>query len=376
MLIGIDASRANRPNRTGVEWYCYHLIQALKKLTQGDRHQWVLYTREPLRDGLERLPENWYEMRAGWPPKYLWTQVRMSWEMMRRPSDILFVPAHVFPPIHPEKTVVTVHDIGFKRMPHLYKHVAKRYHVISTNKIVKSSARIVTPSEFCGREIVDVYGVDPSRIAITHLGIDHGVYRPVEDYESIERTLALYHIARPYFFFIGRLEEKKNIVNLIKAFDAFKAQRGYGDPTMLVLAGPEGYGFGAISAQIEASPNKAQILRLGYVPEEHVPILTSAALGYVHIAWYEGFGIPPVQAMACGCPVIAANNSCLPEILGEGNAIFVAPDDVDATARAMDRLVSDPTLVLELRRKGIEQASKYTWEATAQETLPVLTEWL
>ena len=120
MLIGIDASRANKPVKTGVEWYAFHLIQELKKQTAGSRHQWALYTNEPLTGELAQLPENWYEVRARWVPKYLWTQVRMTWEMWRRAPDVFFEPAHVLPPIRPEWSVVTVHDIGFHRYPLLY----------------------------------------------------------------------------------------------------------------------------------------------------------------------------------------------------------------------------------------------------------------
>jgi glycosyltransferase involved in cell wall biosynthesis len=376
MLIGIDASRANKPKKTGVEWYAFHLIEALKKLTVHDGNQWVLYTREPLAGGLEKLPENWFEVRAKWPPKYLWTQIRMSVELSRRPCDVFFSPAHVLPLFRPDHSVVTIHDVGFRRMPHLYKAHTKWYHELTTREMVGSGSRILTVSEFCGRELVELYHADPSRIAITHLGIDHDRYRPIEDQSIIERALERYRISRPYFFFIGRLEEKKNIVNTIKAFDLFKRQRGTGDPTSLVLAGPHGYGFDAIKRQIASSEYRSQIMELGYVAEEDVPLLTAGALGYVHLAWYEGFGIPPVQAMACGCPVIAANNSSLPEVLGEGNALFVRPKDISGAAEAMTRLAGDETLRAMLRVRGIEWAKKYTWEETARQTLPVLTEWM
>jgi glycosyltransferase involved in cell wall biosynthesis len=376
MLIGIDASRANKPEKTGVEWYAWHLIQELKKLTQGDGNSWVLYTREPLKNELSALPENWYEVRAGWPPKRLWTQVRMSWEMWRRPADVLFVPAHVLPPIRPEKSVVTVHDVGFRRMPHLYKQADKKYHEMTTRNILKTSARIITVSKFSGQEIVNLYKADPSRIAITPLGIDHDVYKPLDDPDKVEAVLRKYQIPKPYFFYIGRVDKKKNIVNLVKAFDAFKVHRGLGDPTNLVLAGKPGYMYSEIKKQIKASPYKEQIIELGYTPEEDVPALINGAQAYLQVTWYEGFGIPPLQAMACGIPVIAADNASLPEVIGEGNALFVPPDGIDKTARAMERMITDKELVESLRAKGIEHAKDYTWEAMAKKTLPVLTQWV
>ncbi|MBD3251410.1 glycosyltransferase [Candidatus Uhrbacteria bacterium] len=375
MLIGIDASRANKEQKTGVEWYAYHLIQELKKLTINDGNQWILYTREPLKEDLATLPENWFEVRAKWPPKRLWTQVRMSWEMWRRPCDVLFVPAHVLPPIRPDNSVVTVHDVGFKRMPHLYKQADKSYHDHTTRRIVRTSARIVTVSEFSAKELVALYGAKPENIAITHLGIDHNRYRQQEQ-AGVDEVLLKYHIPKPYFFFISRLEAKKNLVNLIKAFDAFKVHRGLGDPTQLVLAGKPGYQYSEIKAQINASKYQDQILELGYVPEEDVPLLMAGATGYLNLAWYEGFGIPPIQAMACGTPVIVADNSSMPEVVGQGNGLFVPPDGIDATARAMERFVSDPGLVADLQTKGLQRVKQFTWEMTAKQTLPVLTKWL
>lgn len=376
MLIGIDATRANKAQRTGVEWYAFHLIQELKKLTHGDRHQWVLYTREPLTGPLAELPENWYEVRAGWSPKYMWTQARMSWEMWRRPADVLFVPAHVLPIIRPEKSVVTIHDVGFHRYPKLYKPQQIAYHERTTRHIAKTEARIITVSEFSGRELSDLYGIDTRRIAITYNGVDHDLYKPSTRPDEVEANLKRLQVPRPYFLSIGRLESKKNIVNLVKAFNVYKTHRGVGDPTHLVLAGPKGFQYDEIKKAIQSSPFKSQILELGYVKEEDKPFLYAGAKALVHVSWYEGFGVPPVEAMACGCPVIAANNSSLPEVLGEGNAVFVPPDQTDLIARAMDRFDNEPSLSIDLREKGIARAARYTWRGTAEATLPVLTQWI
>jgi glycosyltransferase involved in cell wall biosynthesis len=375
MIIGIDASRANKANRTGVEWYAFHLIQELKKLTAKDGNTWVLYTREPLTGPLAELPENWYEVRANWFPKYLWTQVRMSWELWRRPPDVFFVPAHVLPMVRPLKSVVTIHDVGFHRFPKLYKSAQIAYHERTTQHISHTDARIITVTEFSGREIAECYGVDTKRIAITPNGIDHDLYKP-QDAQAVEVALKRLQVPRPYVLSIGRLEAKKNVVNLIKAFNVYKMQRGVGDPTHLVLAGPKGFEYELIKKEIDASPFKNQIVELGYVAEEDKPLLMAGAKALIHISWYEGFGIPPVEAMACGCPVIAANNSSLPEVLGEGNALFVPPDQTEVIARTLMRLDDEPGLPASLKEKGIAQAAKYTWKHTAELTLPVLTQWI
>jgi glycosyltransferase involved in cell wall biosynthesis len=376
MLIGIDASRANKPVKTGVEWYSWHLIQELKKLTVKDGHSWILYTNDPLKDELAELPENWYEVRAKWPPKRLWTQVRMSWEMWRRPIDVLFVPAHVLPPIRPDRSVVTIHDVGFHRIPKLYSKADIGYHETTTKSIAKSDARIITVSEFSGREIVDLYKVKSQRIAITYPGVDHDLYRPIADGSSIEAKLKQLHVPRPYFLYIGRLEAKKNVLNLVKAFDVFKMHRGVGDPTHLILAGVPGNGFDEIKKAINASVFKHQILQLGYTDEENIPYLLNGAEALVHVSLYEGFGITPVQAMACGCPVVSSDAASLPEVIGTGNAIFVPPMQTEVISRALERIVSEHGLKEALRQKGIARAARYTWKATAEATLPVLTQWI
>lgn len=374
MIIGIDASRANKKIKTGVEWYSWHIIQSLKKLTANDGNTWVLYTREPLLDLLSDLPENWYEVRAGWPPQKLWTQVRMSWEMWRRPADVLFVPGHVLPTVRPERSVVTIHDVGFRRFPRLYKKADIEYHEVTTAHIAKTEARIISPSEFTGRELIDLYHVDASRIAITPLGVEHERYRKL-DHESVREVLIKLHVPEPYFLSLGRIEAKKNILNLVKAFNVFKAKRGVGDPTHLVIAGTPGFQYRLIKKEIDASPFKSQIIELGYVSEDDLPYLINGASALIHVSWYEGFGLPPLESMACGTPVIASQVASLPEVIGSGNALFVPPANTDDIAHAMERIMDNPELRASLGQKGLERAKLYTWRRTAELTLPVLKEW-
>jgi glycosyltransferase involved in cell wall biosynthesis len=375
MIIGIDASRANKQAKTGVEWYAWHLIQELKLLTKGDNNSWILYTNEILRSGLEQLPENWYEVRAHWPIKKGWTQVRLSWEMWRRPPEVLFVPAHVLPRVLAKKNVVTVHDVGFHRFPNLYKSRDRQFHEFSTKDIAKHAQRVITVTEFSGREISELYGIPSDRIAITPNGVDHDLYRPLADSAGIEERLQRYRLRRPYFLAIGRLESKKNIANLIKAFTLFKARRGIGDPIHLALVGNPGFGYEEIKKAIAESSFKDYILQLGYVPEPDMPYLLNAAEALIHPSWYEGFGIPPVQAMACGCPVLSSNAGALLEVIGPEAAVYFPPGEPEAMVAAMNRIIDESGLKQKLRMAGIIRAAKYTWRATAEKTLPVLTQW-
>ena len=374
MLIGIEATRANKPTKTGVEWYAWHLIQELKKTTVGDGNSWILYSNQILTGGLEALPENWYEVRAKWPIAYGWTQMRLSYELYRRHVDVLWMPGSTLPRYTPKQTVVTAHDIGFHHLPKLYKPRQVHIHERAMHEMKKRAARIITVSAYSGREIAEAYDIDPGKIAITPLGIDHELYRPITDREAIEERLRRYHIAEPYFMTVGRLEAKKNIVTLVKAFNSLKTRLGVGNPHRLVLVGTSGFGYEEIKREIAASPFKSEILELGYIPEADMPYLMNAAEALIHPSWYEGFGFPPVQAMACGCPVISSNVTSLPEVLGDA-ALYFAPSEPEQLAEVMRKFVEDSEKKIVLRAAGLVQAAKYTWQKTAELTLPVLTRW-
>lgn len=371
MLIGIEATRANRQQKTGVEWYAYHLIQTLKRLPEAERHTWLLYGNDPLMYGLEKGPNNWHETRHSWPPKYLWTQLRLSWEIFRRPPDAMFVPAHVLPRAIPRRTVVTIHDVGFHRYPELYPWYQRWYHEWSTRDMVKRATTILTVSEFCKREIVELYGASPEQIVVTPLGIDHNRFHPVAQAEK-DAALERLQLAQPFYLFIGRLERKKNVTLLVDAFHRYKERRGNDDPMQLVLAGLPGEGADQIYRQAQSGAGAEAIRFLSYVPEELKPALLSAATAYIQPSWYEGFGLPPIEAMACGTPVLSSNAGSLPEVVGDGNALFFRPDHPEGLERAMSEIVDNGSVHDKLALRGLEWVKRYTWEATARKTLETL----
>ena len=364
MLIGIEATRANKPTKTGVEWYAWHVIQELKKLTANDNNSWVLYSNHILTGGLEQLPENWYEDRIKWPLPFGWTQMRLSYELYKRPVEVLWLPGSTLPRYFPKQTVITVHDIGFHRYPKLYKPRQVHIHERAMQEIKKSGARILTVSEFSGREIAEAYGIDPSRIAITPNGIDHSVYQPITDEEAMEVRLRRYQISRPYFLSIGRLETKKNIVMLIKAFTSFKTRMGVGSPYRLVLAGAPGFGYEDIKREIANSTSKSDIIELGYVPESDKPYLMSAAEGLIHPSLYEGFGIPVLEAMAVGVPVVASDIPALHEVGSDAvsYASMASQDLADFILKSINTVGYRGAKIAD----GLERVKEYGWQKTAK----------
>lgn len=370
MRIGVEASRANRLERTGVEWYAYHVMEELARLPGAAQHEWLAYTESPLQPDLRAAIPHWRETVLPWFPKYLWTQVRLSLEMYQHPPDVLFVPAHVLPRVLSKKAVVTVHDIGYHRFPSLYKPIQVAYHEITTRDIVRSGAKIITVSEFCKREIMEVYKAAQDQIVVTPLGVDHVRYRP-QSQEEQTRVREKYHLAKPFLFFIGRLEEKKNIQRVVEAFCL--AATHLSEEVELVLAGPTGKGWETVSRWLRTHPMRARVRLLGYLPEMDKPALTAAAHGYIQASLYEGFGLPVLEAMACETPVLCSNTASLPEIVGSARALFFDPTSVEEMSFTIQKLFSLPLHERdEMRRLGVEHARAYTWQRTAEKTLPVL----
>jgi glycosyltransferase involved in cell wall biosynthesis len=363
-LIGIDASRANVAARTGIEWYAYNVIQELKSVIPSTVRV-ALYSREPLRDGLEVLPPNWESRVLDWPPRFLWTQARLSWEMLVRAPDMLFVPAHVIPFLLPRRTVTTVHDVAFVVEPQAYGDGGRAYLRFATAYAI-SRAELITVSEFSKKEIVERFNAAPECVAVTPLGFDASRYRPVP-HDEAARVAAKYDIHDPYFLFVGRLERKKNLAGLLRAFHAYKERQGAQDRTALVLVGKRGRGFAEAMDAIKGCEAEGFVHELGYVPVDDLPYLYAGATAFVFPSWYEGFGLPVIEAFACGVPVIASGVASLPEIAGEA-ALYVDPANPESIADAMGRLRDDADLRGRLIEEGLLRASRFTWRRTAELT--------
>ncbi len=383
MLIGIDASRARLAGRTGTETYSLHLIRAL--LLSGPGHRYRLYTNGPpppeLLTGLAKGDEGAapsapaagkqrpdVEVRS-LPFPRLWTHVRLSAEMVRHPPDVLFVPAHVLPLVHPRRSVVTVHDLGFLAYPEAHRTAARRYLVWSTGWNARQAAAVLADSEATRADLVRRYGVAASKVHVVYLGRDEKL-RPVRDPEALARVRARYGITGPYLLYVGTLHPRKNLGRLVEAFC-----RQAGAPAMaslrLVMAGKRGWLVDDLFARVARCGLGDRVLFPGYVDDADLPALMSGALAFVFPSLYEGFGLPVLEAQACGVPVMTSNNSSLPEVAGDA-ALLVDPHDVDAIADAIYRLATDDALRAELVRRGFENVKRFSWEKCARETLAVL----
>lgn len=394
MIIGIDASRANIAERTGTEWYAWHLTKRLPALLPSDHIR--LYVREPLRDDFLPLPENVEIRILRWPPQILWSHIRLAWELLWHPPAVLFIPADTVPLVHPPATVTTVHDVAFERFPELYRtrsvqrrlgwlrplvHVTVRlltlgqysaseldYHRWSVRHALRTSRKILTVSEFSKREIVDTLHADPSDIVVTPLDeMQPSTFLP----SPTETSTIISSLGLPerYIFFIGRLEVKKNIVGMIKTYADYV--HSVAKPIDFVLIGSPGHGWEAAKAVIDQEGISSHVHVLGYQPADIARAVMRQARALLFLSRYEGFGIPPLEAMRHGVPVVAARSGSLPEVLGPA-ARYVDPDQPREAAQALREVLDDPAIRQACIVAGRRQAEQFSWDRTARQTADVL----
>lgn len=374
-VYGIDASSANKEQRTGVEWYAYHLIQALKKQPLEEDERVVLYSDKELQTDLAGSPVTWQNKVLHWPLKRGWMQGRMSLEMLMHAPQVLFVPSQALPRVlkndaaNKKFTVTTIHDTAFDTYPEFYGSEVRKFRAI-TKLAVKKATHIIVPSEQTKRALMEKYHVSETRLTVTPLAADLDRYKQLPERE-LEPVLRKYRLSnKNYFLHIGRMDDKKNITTIIRAFEIFKKRRGFGDPFELILIGPPGRGFEVMKKYYQASEAKDRIKYLGWINEDEIPAILNGAFAYLFPSWYEGFGIPNLEAMACGIPLITSDIPVHHEVAADA-ALFVPPAEVDSWARSMGELVANGRVRDELIQKGLERAKMFSWDRTAKETLEV-----
>jgi glycosyltransferase involved in cell wall biosynthesis len=366
VLIGIDASRATARERTGTENYTLYLLRAL--IARGQAHRFRLYFGQAPEQGL--LP---HDERVEWrviPFPRLWTHLRLAWELGRHPPDVLFVPAHVLPLLHPKHCVVTVHDLGYRRYPQAHTRGSRWYLEWSTRHNVRAAERVIADSEATQRDLHEFYGVPAHKIVVAYPAGGEG-FAPVRDETKLAQVRRRYGSGESYFLAVGTLQPRKNLPTLLTAFGSLVRDGALADGTRLVIAGRRGWLYEETIATVRALGLEGRVVFTGYVPQEDLPALLSGALAYVLPSWYEGFGLPVLEAMACETPVICSNVSSLPEVAGDAALLF-APDDPAALARAMRQVHAEPALRDELAARGRVRAQAFSWERCADQVLAVL----
>ncbi len=368
LTIGVDASRAISPHPTGTENYSIQIIRRLLRL--GEDVGYRLYLPRvpaglPERLGMSGAAKERVEWRV-MPFPRLWTHARLSWEMALHPPDVLFVPSHVVPLVHPKRSVVTIHDLGYLRFPQAHTRWQRLYLHLSTRWSARAASEVIAVSRVTADDLVRHYGVSREKVHVVYHGLDDRVkYVPPEEREPV---LARYSLAgERYILYLGTIQPRKNLERLVQAY-ARLHQRG---KVKLVIAGKRGWLSEAIFREVERLGAAGDVIFTGYVPEEEKPSLISGAAVFAFVSLYEGFGFPLLEAQACRVPVLASDTSSLPEIAGDG-ALLVNPMDVDAMSRGLARLLEDDRLRARLVEKGVENLRRFSWEESARQVFRLL----
>lgn len=366
MHIAIDAHSVGA-RLAGNESYATNLIEALARIDTVNRY--TLYVTK--REAVERFSNRWpnFSTRMTLPHTPLVRiPLTLSAELRRNPVDVLHVQFSA-PPFAPCPVVVSIHDLSFEHLGPTFKRRSRMQLRLTVRQSARKAAQVLALSQHARQDIIDTYGIAPTRVTTIPLAAP-AHFRPVTDDAELQRVRQTYGIEGAYILSLGSIQPRKNLVRLVSAYAHLQRERAASDLPKLVLAGKRGWLFDDTLRAIEESGVAKSILLTGYVADADLPALYSGAVCFVYPSYFEGFGLPPLEAMKCGAPVIAGNRTSLPEVVGDAG-LLVDPFDEAAIAEAMARLIDNSDLRAELRLKGLQRAELFDWHQTARQTLAI-----
>ncbi len=370
MRICFDLSPAAH-RHAGIGRYAHELLAALTRIDRANTYRVFhnqLAFNERVDAPLDPLPRTVIPLTAKpWRMSVLLADfLRVPMDRWIPGIDVFHGTDHLLPPLRRARTVFTLHDLIFKFFPEYHLPLNRAFLGLMLPRFLRRADAIIAVSECTKRDAIRLYHLPPEKITVIYEGVDTAL-RPVEDKNLIEQPRARYAHGQPFVLYLGTIEPRKNLIALI---DAVRALRARGLPHRLLIAGRKGWLYQATFDHVTRTGMSEAVVFLDYVPDAELPALFAACDAFVFPSLYEGFGLPPLEAMACGAPVVCSNTSSLPEVVGEAAVLF-DPRDVGEIAGAIERVVSDVALRDELRAKGIAQAAKFSWERAARETLAV-----
>jgi glycosyltransferase involved in cell wall biosynthesis len=371
MIIGIDGNEANIEHKVGIGEYAFELLTQFEKSTHsassGQNLKFRIYLKSEPRPEMPKAREGWEYRIIG--PKKMWTQFALPFSLLldSKKPDVFFSPSHYAPRFSLVPTAISIMDLSYIHFPQLFtKH--DLYQLVNWTKYsAKQAKRIFTISNFSRDDIIKTYKKRSSDVITTYLGIKEteDLKHKAENMDELEKK---FKIAKPYILFVGTIQPRKNIAKLIEAFAKLKTEN-----LELIIVGKKGWLWEEILAAPEKFKVADRVKFLDFVGNEDLPVLYKNAQCFVLPSLYEGFGLPVLEAMQFGCPVVTSNVSSLPEVGGEA-AIYFDPESIDDMAEKIDKVVADEKLRAEMTEMGYNQVKKFSWEKTARETLKVLEE--
>lgn len=370
MIIGIDGNEANVPEKVGISEYSFELLHQFKEFhlpTGGSNFQFRIYLKNDPRSDMPQESENW-KYRIVKPAK-LWTQIGLPLNLYShkpRP-DVFFTPTHYAPRFCPIPTAISIMDLSYIHFPQLFRkrdlYKLRNWTAYSARK----AKAIFTISQASKNDILNEYSIDEKKIHVTYPGIKPD--NTMGDTISIDSLQKKYSLRKEYILFVGTLQPRKNIVRLIEAFA--KTKKDSKKEIELLIVGKKGWLFEEILSAPERFGVENDVKFLEFISDEELTTLYKHAICFVLPSLYEGFGLPILEAMKNGCPVITSNVSSLPEAGGEA-ALYIDPQDVSDIAKKIHLVLTDKKNRDDMIKKGYGQIKKFSWERTAKETLSVL----
>jgi len=368
LRIGIDA-RVMSVRLGGIGRYMLEMVRSMAAREKAKDHEFILYPGKDI-DSVD-LPDNWRCSQRRLTSRGILRS--LSYPSLARKDRLdAFYSADYLGPVLPMpcRTVITIHDL----IPIVYPRVTRFQHRLVGSfllpRTIKNATAVVSVSDATKQDILRHIRIPEGRIKVIYEGKNEAFYPRDRDDRGVRAIRSRYGIGDdPYFLSLGISDPKKNGKNIVRAFSEIVTRSE--NRCTLVLAGNTGHGASSLKRMVDELRIQDRVLFPGFVPDEHLPLLMNGARGLCFPSLYEGFGLPVLEAMACGCPVITANVSSLPEIAGNA-ALLVDPNDVDKISQAMERLLHDDALYDELKAKGIARAEGFSWEQAAEELLDLL----
>jgi glycosyltransferase involved in cell wall biosynthesis len=370
LRIAIDAHSVGT-KLGGNESYAVNLIEALAQIDEVNEYTLFVTTAE----ARDRFHQRWpnFKVRSTLPhTPLIRIPLTLSAELRKHPVDVLHV-QFTAPPFCPSPVVVSIHDLSFEHLPETFHRRSRIQLRLTVRSSARRAAQILTLSEHTRRDIIDTYGIEASRVTAIPLAAP-GHFYPVEDNRELQRVRHTYGIDGQYILSVGSIQPRKNLARLVQAYARLRAslrdKHSETELPKLVLVGKRGWLYDETFRALQESSVADSVILTGYVPESDLPALYSGAICFVYPSYFEGFGLPPLEAMKCGSPVIVGNLTSLPEVVGDAG-LTVDPFDVRSIAEAIEKLLNDSVLRHELSVKGRRRAETFDWRKTAQQTLQI-----
>lgn len=365
MRIAFDGTTLT-PGRTGVGYYTEHLLQHLAREVEQTGDEIVVVSNKPI-DTQAPLPRH-VRVHEGhrFPIRIGWMQFRAAAALEALQPDVAHFTNGMIPWAAPSATIVTVHDMSLRLYPQCHPVRRLLLNRPLMHVAIQQASSIVTVSESARRDLLRFHGVPADRVSVVHEAASPA-FRPISDRARLEDVRVRYGLPKRFILYVGTIEPRKNLTRLMTAF---AAARRAGIPQHLVCVGPYGWSSNDLSGHIKKLGIEDAVHFTGYLPFDHLPAIYNLGDFFVFPSLYEGFGLPVVEAMASGLPVLTSNSSSLGEIAGDA-AVTIDPTDTDAMIASIRHLATDVDLRRQMSERGLERARGFSWTQTAREMLRV-----